>query len=124
MTELIWEGKYDKGGNKVAPLLVRLPFQTVETVNESAQQRPDNGDKIMPSRYLQSGNGEAILFIEEHYPFRTPSRVGRLVTGLSAASVDCLSAIVVTKQIPIYLGKQMDAKGSLREENRRAEGYH
>lgn len=37
MTELIWEGKYDKEGHKVAPLRVRLPFQTVETVNESAQ---------------------------------------------------------------------------------------
>lgn len=39
MTELIWEGKYDKDGHKVAPLRVRLPFQTVETVNESVQQR-------------------------------------------------------------------------------------
>lgn len=39
MTELIWEGKYDKDGRKVAPLRVQLPFQTVETVNESAQER-------------------------------------------------------------------------------------
>ena len=39
MTELIWEGKYDKDGHKVAPLRVQLPFQTVETVNESAQER-------------------------------------------------------------------------------------
>jgi hypothetical protein len=38
MTELIWEGKY-KNGQKVAPLLVKLPFQTVETVNESTQER-------------------------------------------------------------------------------------
>ena len=39
MTELIWDGKYDKDGLHVAPLRVALPFQTVETVNESAQQR-------------------------------------------------------------------------------------
>jgi len=39
MTELIWEGKYDDAGRKVAPLRVALPFQTVETVNESAQER-------------------------------------------------------------------------------------
>src|SRR5262249_53518283 len=39
MTELIWEGKYDKDGRKTAPLRVALLFQTVETVNESAQQR-------------------------------------------------------------------------------------
>ncbi len=39
MTELIWEGKYDKDGQKVPPLRVSLPFQTVETINESAQDR-------------------------------------------------------------------------------------
>jgi DNA modification methylase len=39
MTELIWEGKYDKDGRRVAPLHVALPFQTIETVNESTQQR-------------------------------------------------------------------------------------
>jgi adenine-specific DNA-methyltransferase len=39
MTELIWDGKYDQDGKKVAPLRVALPFQTVETVNESAQER-------------------------------------------------------------------------------------
>src|SRR3990167_2991408 len=39
MTELTWDGKYDADGNKTAPLRVSLPFQTVETVNESAQER-------------------------------------------------------------------------------------
>ena len=39
MTELIWDGKYDAHGQRVAPLRLALPFQTVETVNESAQQR-------------------------------------------------------------------------------------
>ena len=39
MTELIWDGKYDQDGKKVAPLRVALPFQTVETINESAQER-------------------------------------------------------------------------------------
>ena len=37
--ELIWEGKYDANGKRVAPLRVQLPFQTVETVNESVQER-------------------------------------------------------------------------------------
>jgi len=37
--ELIWEGKYDAKGRRVAPLRVTLPFQTVETVNESVQDR-------------------------------------------------------------------------------------
>jgi len=39
VTELIWDGKYDAEGRRVAPLRVRLPFQTVETVNESARER-------------------------------------------------------------------------------------
>jgi DNA modification methylase len=39
MAELIWNGKYDEHGNKRAPVRIELPFQTVETVNESVQER-------------------------------------------------------------------------------------
>src|SRR3954471_6026964 len=38
MAELIWEGKY-RDNKRVAPVRLVLPFQTVETVNESAQDR-------------------------------------------------------------------------------------
>jgi adenine-specific DNA-methyltransferase len=38
-TELIWDGKYDANGKRIAPLRVPLPFQTVETINETAQDR-------------------------------------------------------------------------------------
>lgn len=38
MPELVWDGKY-KDGKKVAPVRIALPFQTIETVNESAQER-------------------------------------------------------------------------------------
>lgn len=38
MVELVWTGKY-KDGRKIAPVNIDLPFQTIETVNESAQQR-------------------------------------------------------------------------------------
>jgi adenine-specific DNA-methyltransferase len=41
-TELIWDGKYDANGKRVAPLRVPLPFQTVETINETAQDRQRN----------------------------------------------------------------------------------
>jgi adenine-specific DNA-methyltransferase len=37
--ELVWDGKYDANGRRAAPLRVALPFQTVETVNESVQDR-------------------------------------------------------------------------------------
>jgi hypothetical protein len=39
MTELIWDGKYDHNGRKTAPVRLALPFQDIETVNESAQVR-------------------------------------------------------------------------------------
>ncbi len=39
MTELRWDGKYDKDGRKTTPVHLALPFQDVETINESAQQR-------------------------------------------------------------------------------------
>jgi adenine-specific DNA-methyltransferase len=39
VAELIWDGKYDAAGKRTAPVRVALPFQTVETVNESARQR-------------------------------------------------------------------------------------
>ena len=40
--ELIWNGKYDDKGRKNAPLKIALPFQTVETVNESTADRQRN----------------------------------------------------------------------------------
>ena len=39
MAELIWDGKYDEHGKKRAPVRIELPFQTIETVNESVQDR-------------------------------------------------------------------------------------
>jgi DNA modification methylase len=50
MTELIWDGKYDKDGKRVAPVRVALPFQTVETVNESAQLRQHTLDLFSAGR--------------------------------------------------------------------------
>jgi len=38
MTELIWEGKY-VDGKRQNPVPVALPFQTIETVNESNADR-------------------------------------------------------------------------------------
>ncbi|MFL5798480.1 MAG: hypothetical protein ACJ77A_11185 [Actinomycetota bacterium] len=50
MVELMWDGKYDSGGHRKAPLKVALPFQSVETVNESAQQRQHALDLFAASR--------------------------------------------------------------------------
>ena len=37
--ELHWDGKYDANGKRTQPLNVRLPFQTVETINEPTLER-------------------------------------------------------------------------------------
>jgi len=44
MTELIWDGKYDANGKKIAPVRIDLPFQNIETVNESAEDRKHSYD--------------------------------------------------------------------------------
>src|SRR5438045_7594973 len=41
MTERIWDGKY-KNSKKQGPVRIALPFQTIETVNESEQDRRRN----------------------------------------------------------------------------------
>ena len=38
-TELVWPGKYDDHGDRVAPPRVNLPFQVIETINESRATR-------------------------------------------------------------------------------------
>lgn len=50
MVELIWDGKYDEAGRRVPPLKIALPFQTVETVNESAQERQRQFDLFSSGR--------------------------------------------------------------------------
>jgi len=55
MTELIWEGKY-KEGKKVAPVRIPLPFQTIETVNESVQERQKSLDFFAQGRQAEWRN--------------------------------------------------------------------
>ena len=56
MTELIWDGKYDAQGRKVAPPRIALPFQTVETVNESAADRDRMQDLFANGRETEWRN--------------------------------------------------------------------
>ena len=55
MTELIWDGKY-KDGKKVGPVRIALPFQTVETVNETAQERQLTLDMLISGRETEWRN--------------------------------------------------------------------
>jgi hypothetical protein len=55
MTELIWDGKY-KDGKKQGPVRIALPFQTIETVNESAQDRRRNLELFSSGRDMEWRN--------------------------------------------------------------------
>ncbi len=55
MTELTWDGKY-KDGKKVGPVRIVLPFQTVETVNETAQERQLTLDLLFAGRETEWRN--------------------------------------------------------------------
>ena len=55
MTELSWDGKY-KDGKKVGPVRIALPFQTVETVNETAQERQLTLDLLFAGRETEWRN--------------------------------------------------------------------
>jgi hypothetical protein len=61
-TELTWDGKYNADGSKKSPLRVELPFQTVETVNESAQERQRHqlraGDRLAQPADLVPHQGQ------------------------------------------------------------------
>jgi len=55
LTELTWDGKY-KDGKKVGPVRIALPFQTVETVNETAQERQLTLDLLFSGRETEWRN--------------------------------------------------------------------
>jgi len=55
MIELIWEGKY-VDGKRQNPIRVALPFQTVETVNESAADRQRNLELFSSGRQTEWRN--------------------------------------------------------------------
>jgi len=50
LVELVWDRKYDRSGAKSAPTKVALPFQTIETLNESSQQRQKSLEQFFSGR--------------------------------------------------------------------------
>ncbi len=38
-TELVWPGKYDENGKLRKPEILKLPFQVIETINETRASR-------------------------------------------------------------------------------------
>lgn len=96
--DLVWDKKFDESGNKIAPLQIALPFQTIETLNESTQQRQKSielflnrknnkewrnrlvwGDKkyVLPSLLSEFSNSVDLIYIDP--PFDTGADFSYLV---------------------------------------------
>src|SRR5579885_903004 len=77
MTELIWEGKY-VDGKRQSPVRVALPFQTIETVNESAQDRRRNLELFASGRDTEWRN--RLIWGDKKYvlPSLLPEFAGRV----------------------------------------------
>ncbi len=79
-TELVWEGKYDRDGRRVAPLRVALPFQTIESVNESAQERQKMMLFESPGAYGTEGWRNRLIWGDKKYvlPSLLPELAGKV----------------------------------------------
>ncbi len=83
MTELIWDGKY-KDGKKVGPGRIELPFQTVETVNETAQERQLTLDMLFAGRQTEWRN----LLIWGDKKYVLPSLLSEFVGKVNLIYID------------------------------------
>ena len=77
MTELVWDGKY-KDGKKAGPVRIVLPFQAVETVNETAQQRQLTLDMYAAGRETEWRN--SLIWGDKKYvlPSLLPEFAGKV----------------------------------------------
>src|SRR5436190_12041206 len=115
MTELIWNGKYTDG-KKVGPVRIALPFQTIETVNESAQTRQRNlelfsagretewrnrliwGDKkyVLPSLLAEFAGKAKLIYIDP--PFDTGADFSYTATIPDYPDADDDEGVAFTKE--------------------------
>jgi adenine-specific DNA-methyltransferase len=78
--ELVWEGKYDSAGKRVAPLRVALPFQTVETINESVRDRQRGFLFESPASYVSQEWRNRLIWGDKKYvlPSLLPEFAGKV----------------------------------------------
>src|SRR5713101_8079812 len=115
MTELIWEGKY-KDGKKVAPVRIALPFQTIETVNESAQERQRALDLFASRRETEWRN--RLIWGDKKYvlPSLLPEFAGKVNLIYIDPPFDTGADFSFTATIPEYTdGEEAEAAAFTKE---------
>lgn len=84
MSELVWDGKYDAHGKKQGPVRIGLPFQTVETINESAQDRHRNLELFSSGRDTEWRN--RLIWGDNKYVL--PSLLGEFAGKINLIYID------------------------------------
>ena len=101
--ELIWDGKYDADRKRVAPLRVALPFQTVETVNESVQERQRNL-WAQPGAYAEKEWRNRLIWGDKKYvlPSLLAEFAGKVNLIYYDPPFDTGADISFTANVPVY----------------------
>ena len=115
MTELLWDGKYHDG-KKAAPVRIELPFQTVETVNESGQQRQRNLELFADGRETEWRN--RLIWGDKKYvlPSLLPEFAGKVNLIYIDPPFDTGADFSFTATIPDYPDSPEDETATFTKE--------
>src|ERR1700739_996475 len=105
MTELFWEGKY-VDGKRQSPVRVALPFQTIETVNESAADRNRNLDLFSSGRLTEWRN--RLIWGDKKYvlPSLLPEFAGKVNLVYIDPPFDTGADFSFTATVPRHTGDE------------------
>lgn len=111
MTELVWDGKY-KDNKKVPPVRIALPFQTIETINESAQERQRALDLFASGRETEWRN--RLIWGDKKYvlPSLLPEFAGKVNLIYVDPPFDTGADFSFTATIPDYPDTEEDETSS------------
>ncbi len=114
MTELIWDGKY-KDGKKQGPVRIALPFQTIETVNESVQERQRTLEIFAAGRETEWRN--RLIWGDKKYvlPSLLPEFAGKVNLIYIDPPFDTGADFSFTAAIPGYQDADEDAASFTKE---------
>src|SRR5579862_9820409 len=99
MTEIVWDGKY-ANGKRQAPPRIALPFQTIETVNESAADRQRNLELFSSGRTTEWRN--RLIWGDKKYvlPSLLPEFAGKVDLAYIDPPFDTGADFSFTTEIP------------------------
>ncbi|MGA2186863.1 MAG: site-specific DNA-methyltransferase [Bryobacteraceae bacterium] len=115
MPELIWDAKY-QGGKRNGPVRIELPFQTVETVNESAQDRQRSLELFASGRDAEWRN--RLIWGDKKYilPSLLPEFAGKVDLIYIDPPFDTGADFSFTAKIPDYTDASDDDTAAFTKE--------